>query len=138
MMKITLRISSLLIVLFSWSASVWAQPANDDCSGAFNVVFSTSEANVVVTEGDTRGATASTIPASVCSSTFYTDDIFFKFTTPAVVDPAGIVIRVYFDNSVVASDVSAIGMALYESCDPGAIPSHCFSSTVPEDNHFTL
>ncbi len=138
MMKITLRISSLLIVLFSWSASVWAQPANDDCSGAFNVVFSTSEANVVVTEGDTRGATASTIPASVCSSTFYTDDIFFKFTTPAVIDPAGIVIRVYFDNSVVASDVSAIGMALYESCDPGAIPSHCFSSTVPEDNHFTL
>ncbi|MBK9981504.1 MAG: T9SS type A sorting domain-containing protein [Saprospiraceae bacterium] len=138
MMKITLRISSLLIVLMSWSASVWAQPANDDCSGAFNVVFSASEANVVVTEGDTRGATASTIPNTVCSASFYTDDIFFKFTTPAVIDPAGFVIRVYFDNSTVATDVSAIGMALYESCGANEVASHCFSSTVPEDNNFQI
>lgn len=138
MMKITLRISSLLIVLFSWSASVWAQPANDDCSGAFNVAYSSSEANVVVTQGDTRGATASTIPTTVCSSSFYTDDIFFKFTTPALIDPAGFVIRVYFDNATVATDVSAIGMALYASCDPGEVASHCFSSTVPEDNSFSI
>ena len=137
-MKITLRISSLLIVLMSWSASVWAQPANNDCSGAFNVAFSSNEANVVVTEGDTRGATASTIPNTVCSAAFYTDDIFFKFTTPAIITAEGFVIRVYFDNSTNATDVSAIGMALYESCDPAAVASHCFSSTVPEDNKFEI
>ncbi|MEO6132259.1 MAG: hypothetical protein ABIQ02_10455, partial [Saprospiraceae bacterium] len=137
-MKITLRISSLLFVLFSWSASVWAQPANNDCSGAFNVVISSSEQNVIVTEGDTRGATASTLPATVCSTTFYTDDIFFKFTTPAVIDPNGIVARVYFDNSVNPTDVSAIGLAFYEGCGAGEIPIKCFSSTVPEDNHFDI
>ena len=137
-MKVTLRISSLLLVLILWSVQIWAQPANNDCSGAFPVVFSTSEANVVLTEGDTRGATASTIPNTVCSTTFYTDDIFFSFTTPAVIAAEGIVIRVYFDNSVVATDVSAIGAALYASCDPGEIASHCYSSTVPEDDGFAI
>lgn len=139
-MKITLRITSLFIVLFSWSASLWAQPANDNCSGALNVVFSTSEANVVVTEGDTRGATASTIPNTVCSGAFYTDDIFFKFTTPAVVPPAGIVIRAYFNNATNPTDIPAVGMALYESCDPTATASHCFSAAVddPTQNNFTI
>ncbi len=137
-MKVTLRISSLLFVLISWSAALWAQPANNDCAGAFNVVYSTSEANVVLTAGDTRGATASTIPNSVCSTIFYTDDIFFTFTTPAVVDNNGIVVKAYFDNSTTPTDVSAIGMALYASCAPGEVSSHCFSSTVPEDDRFAI
>jgi hypothetical protein len=137
-MKVTLRISSLFLFLISWSTAIWAQPANNDCSGAFPVVFSTSEDNVILTEGDTRGATASTVPNSVCSTVFYTDDIFFTFTTPDSVGPEGIVVRVYFDNSQVATDVSAIGMALYESCAPSEVPTHCFSSTVPEDDRFTI
>nr|MDQ3017413.1 hypothetical protein [Bacteroidota bacterium] len=138
MMKVTLRISSLLLFVFAWSTAMWAQPANDNCSGAFPVVYSGSEATVVVTEGDTRGATASTIPANVCSTTFYTDDIFFSFTTPVDVGEAGIVIRTFFDNALNTNDVSAVGMALYDSCDPNAIASHCFSSTVPEDDRFNV
>ncbi len=137
-MRLILRISSLLVVLISWSTELWSQPANDDCAGALNVVYSVSEANVILTSGDTRGATASTIPNAVCSTVWYTDDIFFKFTTPAIVDDNGIVIRAYFDNSTIATDVVAIGMALYESCDPGEIASNCFSSNVPEDNRFEV
>lgn len=138
MMKVTLRISSLLFVLISWSATIWAQPANDDCGGAFVVPFSASEATVVTVNGDTRGATASSVPNAVCSTIFYTDDIYFAFTTPASVDDEGIVVRAYFDNSSNPTDVSAIGMALYASCAPGEIASHCFSSTVPEDDRFEV
>src|SRR4030095_11238383 len=140
MMKVTLLISSLLIVLVSWSATVWAQPVNDNCSGALNVVFSNSEEEVVVTEGDTRGATASTVPNSVCSTVFYTDDIFFQFTTPDSVDENGIVVRAFFNNALNPNDIPAVGMALYESCDPGAVPSHCFSSAIddPGQNRFII
>ncbi len=115
-----------------------AQPLNDDCGGAFNVVISDSEENVILTSGDTRGATASSIPKTVCSTVWYTDDIFFRFTTPSFVKEKGIVIRAYFNNSSVPTDVSAIGMALYESCDSSAVATHCFSSDDPDKDRFEV
>lgn len=129
-MKVTLRFTSLMLGLMLWSFGAWAQPINDDCVDALNVVFSANEANVVVTEGDTRGGTASTEPTSVCSGSFYTDDIWFKFTTPDPVPTSGVVVRVWFDNTVTPSDVVAIGMAVYNSCDINESPLGCFSSQV--------
>lgn len=127
-MKPTLIIISLIVCAILWSPSLCAQPANDDCSGAFNIVISTSESNVVVTEGDTRGTTQSSIPADVCGYSWHDDDIFFKFTTPDSIHAEGLVIRVYFDNSKIATDLYEIGMALYESCDSLEKTSLCFSS----------
>jgi hypothetical protein len=115
-----------------------AQPLNDDCSGAFETVFSASEATVVLRAGDTRGATASTEPTSVCSGSFYTDDIWFKFTTPAVLPDHGVVVRVYFDDSLNPTDVPAIGMALYSSCAIGETPLACFSATTPDQDRIVL
>jgi len=136
-MKITLRITSLLIVLMSWSASVWAQPANDNCSGALNVVFSDSEATVVKTNGDSRGATASATPSSVCSTTFYTDDTWYKFTTPAVLPNGAAVIRVYFGDGP-STDVPAVGVALYASCGAAETPIVCLNAYTVEDNKIEL
>jgi hypothetical protein len=138
MMKVTLRFSSLFLGLILMSATAWAQPANDDCADAFEVVIGDSEANAVAVDGDTRGATASTLPASVCSGSWYTDDIWFKFTTPVDVPANGLVVRVYFNNATNPTDVSAIGMAIYESCGVDETPLRCFSSDVPEDNNLEI
>jgi hypothetical protein len=138
MMKVTLRISNLLFALLLWSAAAWAQPANDDCANAATVTYATSEATAVLTNGDSRGATASTTPTTVCSGSWYTDDTWYKFSTPAVLPPDGIVVRVYFNNAVIATDVPAIGMALYQSCAAGETALGCFSSDLPEDNKIEI
>ncbi len=138
MMKVTLRISSLFFGLVLWSATAWAQPANDDCANAIEVVFADSEANAVLVGGDTRGATASTLPTTVCSGSWYTDDIWFKFRTPANLPANGIVFKAFFNNATNPTDVSAIGMAIYESCGADETSLRCFSSDLPEDNRIEL
>ena len=137
-MKVTLRFASLFLGLFLMTATAWAQPLNDDCSGAFEVILADSEANAVAVAGDTRGATASTEPSSVCSGSWYTDDIWFKFSTPSVLPANGVIVRVYFNNAINPTDVPAIGMAIYESCGVDETPLRCFSSDVPEDNNLEL
>src|SRR5688572_11203671 len=138
MMKVTLRISNLFFALFLWSAAAWAQPANDDCATARPVAYANSEATAVLTNGDSRGATASTTPTTVCSGSWYTDDTWYVFSTPDILPPDGIIVRVYFNNAVIATDVPAIGMALYESCDLGETAIGCFSSDLPEDNRIEI
>ena len=134
-MKNHLRLLTLILLLAAWKLS--AQPANDDCTGAFNVVVSDFEENVVLTSGDTRGATASTVPTDVCSNLWSTDDIFFKFRTASVIPLEGLIIKAYFDKSQ-PTDVPAVGMALYESCDSIQSPLLCFNSNDPADNHFEI
>ena len=133
-MKVTLRISSLFFGLLLWSATAWAQPANDDCATALEVVFANSEATAVLTNGDSRGATASSVPTSVCSGSWYTDDTWYKFRTPVNLPANGVVVKAYFNNATTPTDVPAIGMAIYASCDAAETPLRCFSSDVPEDN----
>ena len=137
-MKVTLRITNLLFAIVMWSAAVWAQPANDDCANAAEVLYADSEVTAVLTDGDSRGATASTTPTTVCSGTWYTDDTWYSFTTPVDLPANGIVIRVYFNNAVNPTDVPAIGMALYNSCDASETALGCFSSDLPEDNQLVL
>ncbi len=138
MMKVTLRISSLFFGLVLWSATAWAQPANDDCANALNVVFADSEANAVLVAGDSRGATASAEPTSVCSGSWYTDDTWYTFRTPVNLPANGVVVKAFFNNATNPTDVPAVGMAIYESCDITETPLRCFSSDVPEDNSIEL
>ena len=138
MMKGSLRFFGLVAALVLWGTAAWAQPANDDCANAFEVIYSETEAGAVLTDGDSRGATASTTPTSVCSGSWYTDDTWYRFTTPTDLPANGIVVRVYFNNATNPTDVPAIGMAIYEGCDAGETPLACFSSDVPEDNRIEL
>jgi len=137
-MKVTLRISSLFFGLVLWSATAWAQPANDDCVNAFEMVVADSEANAVLVDGDTRGAVASTTPATVCSQTFYTDDVWYKFTTPAVLPADGLIIKAYFNNTVNPTDLPHVGMAVYGSCDLNAALLACYVDDDPDLNKTEL
>ena len=138
LMKPILRIPILLLTLISLTLNAWAQPANDNCAEAFQVAFSESEETVVLTNGDSRGATASTSPIlGECSLTFFTDDTWYTFTTPALMPDGYVIIRAYFRNGP-STDVPAIGMGLYESCGASETPIECFSSTVPEDDRFQI
>jgi hypothetical protein len=138
MMKVTLRFSSLFLGLVLWSVTAWAQPANDDCVNAVQLTYADDEASAVLADGDTRGATASTSPTTVCSQTFYTDDIWYKFTTPVDLPPNGVVIRAYYNNAVNLTDLASVGMAVYESCDASATPVACYVTDLPELNKTEL
>ena len=78
-MKVTLRISSLFLGIMLWSVAAWAQPSNNSCSGATPVPVSTSEAAVVLVNGDTRNATPSGVadnsPSDYCFVDHADDDV---------------------------------------------------------------
>ena len=128
----------LLSILVAAPVLCFSQPINDDCLGAVEILVGDSEVNAILTAGDSRGATASDTPISVCSGSWYTDDTWYRFRTPADLPASGIVIRAYFNNTINPTDVPAIGMAIYESCDVAETPLRCFSSDVPEDNSIEL
>lgn len=137
-MQVFLRISMWFIMVFLGTTAAFAQPENDDCASAFNIVFADNEESVIKVDGDTRGASASTLPAiGSCSGSFFSDDIWFTFTTPATLGEGEIVIRAYFGD-LPSTDVPAIGMALYAGCGDGELPITCFSSTIPEDDRIEL
>ena len=138
MMKVTLRISSLFFGLVLWSATAWAQPANDDCVDAIELVYAVDEANAILVDGDTRGAIASTTPATVCSQSFYTDDIWYKFRTPVDLPANGVVIKAYYNNATNPDDLTSVGMAVYESCDLDASVIACYVTDLPELNKTEL
>ncbi|MEP6795627.1 MAG: hypothetical protein ABJB16_14960 [Saprospiraceae bacterium] len=48
-MKSLLHILVLLLPFHLWAWSLYAQPANDDCAGAYDVVVSDFEENVILT-----------------------------------------------------------------------------------------
>jgi hypothetical protein len=128
------RFFTLLFALLTTFTTAFAQPANDDCATAVPLTYAADEASAIPVQGDTRGGTASTVPTSVCSGSFYTDDIWYSFTTPATLPELGTQIRAYFDKSTTATDVTAVGMAIYSSCGAGEVPIVCFSSDIPGEN----
>ena len=129
----------ILLITIVWGyGKALSQPANDDCNAPIEVAYAPNEASANFTAGDTRGATPSVTPVSVCSGTFYYDDVWFAFTTPDTLPSAGITVKAYFDTAQVHSDVIAIGMAVYSGCDAAAIPMRCFSSEDPDDTSVEL
>jgi hypothetical protein len=127
-----------IILLVSWWSNAWAQPANDDCANAFQLGFANSEAEAILGNGDTRGATASTSPSTVCSQTFYTDDVWYKFTTPSILPDGGIIIKAYFDNLANPTDLPHVGMAVYAGCGIDEVLVSCYVDDDPERNKTEL
>lgn len=127
------RLTPLLtLVALLFSIHAYAQPANDNCSTATEITLAADEASCVPVTGNTVGATQSNTPTSVCSGSWFADDIWFKFTTGATIPDGSVVIKTEFGS--VSGDVPAVGMAIYESCGMSEIPLSCFSSAEPEDN----
>ncbi len=129
---------NLIILLLSSYSITWAQPANDDCANAFQLELANGEAEAILVDGDTRGATASATPSTVCSQTFYTDDVWYKFTTPSILPDGGIVIKAYFDNIVNPTDLPHVGMAIYEGCGFDEALVSCYVNDDPELNKTEL
>lgn len=131
-------LSAFVFVLASLSSiAVFAQPANDLCSGAIELTLGGSEATAVYTAGTTVGTVdgATTPGPSVCSGNFYRDDVWYKFTIPA--DSTGKAITVRVNNAVV-NGLSPVGMAIYTSnvCDATNAPYLCTNFTATDDARF--
>lgn len=123
----TLKGASALLtfaLMFVASASM-AQLANDDCSGAITITYAADSAACSPTTGTTVGATQSADPADVCSGSWFDDDVWFTFTTPATM-PTAVVVRMYLD-SAISTDIVNPGMALYAGCGNAEMSIACFS-----------
>ena len=126
----------LLLLTFLFSKQILAQPANDDCTGAIEFTIGADEASCVEVEGTTVGATESSEPTSVCSGSWFADDVWFKFTTGSTLPEGSIVMKVNFGTE--GADLLFVGMAVYESCGTNEIPILCFSDDVAEKNQLAL
>ena len=136
--NLTLRNLTPLITLLAllFSTQVFAQPANDDCSGAIEFTIAPDEASCVEVPGTTIDATGSTEPADVCSGSWFGDDVWFKFTTGATLPEGSIIMKVNFGTE--GADLPYVGMAVYESCGANEIPLLCFSDDAAEKNQLAL
>ena len=121
-----------------WTSAIIAQPANDDCINAIQIALAESEPEAVLVDGDTRGATASITPSTICSQSFYTDDVWYKFTTPADLPVDGIVIKAYFNNVEIPTDLPHVGMAVYAGCASDEPLVSCYVNDDPELNRTEL
>ena len=125
-----------ICVMLSLSSYAYAQPANDDCANAIAITLADDEASCVLVEGNTLGGTPSADPASVCSGTWFADDIWFTFDTGDDIPSGGIFVKAFFgDNN---ADVPAVGMAIYSGCGASDTPIACFSSADPAQNQHLL
>jgi hypothetical protein len=123
------------LVLFI-STNVFAQPANDDCSGALELTIGADEASCTPVAGNTVGATGSTTPASVCSGSWFGDDIWYSFTTPNELAEGGYIVKALFGGST--DDVLSVGLAVYSDCGNDSTPLYCFSDDDPERNSILI
>ncbi len=120
MKKILTTILSLALCFTA--VSVFAQaPANDDCANAVALTIYPDEASCVQTTGTTVNGTASASPTSVCSGSWFSDDVWFSFTTGATVPSTGVAVKVTYGTA------TSVGMALYASCGANETPLGCFS-----------
>ncbi len=117
-----------LLVLLCTSALVFAQPANDDCSTPTIMILGADSLSCIPVPGDTRGTVDATlVPApAVCSGTWFTDDVWFSFTTDDNPPTDGVTVEVRLDPSS-GTELMEQGMAIYQSCDLDEIALACFS-----------
>ena len=126
--KFTFISKLLSLFLLLGTMNLFAQPANDLCSGATPMTLAADEASCTWVDADTRetvSAIGVTAP-SVCSAGWYADDVWFSFETGATVPTSGIVVKTEYGSQT--DDVQTLGMAFYYSCDPSEDPFLiCFS-----------
>jgi len=77
--------------------------------------------------GDTRGATQSANPTSVCSGSWFADDVWFSVILGNEVPENGINVEIIFDPIDDPDNVPAVGVAIYNGCGVNELPVACFS-----------
>ena len=112
---------------------MFAQPANDDCSGAIALTVAPDEASATPVAGTTSGATGSTSPTSVCSGSWFGDDVWYTFSTGATAPANGVTIKA---TASTGSIFQPLGMAIYLGCGANEVPIACMSQTA--DDFMTL
>lgn len=125
MQKIYLSIA-LLLTAFAAQAQA---PANDDCAGATAVPYAANAAACTSTLVTTTGATQSA-NANSCSATWYDDDVWYTFTTPAVL-PDTVVIK------GTPGTLVNWGMSVYASCTATSDIA-CFSGSTGGPNGLNI
>lgn len=98
---------------------LFAQPVNDFCDQAIELTIYDSEAEAILTPGTTEGVTdglTDPIPMP-CSANFFRDDVWYYCTAPDDVAALGYAVKVYYGGP---GDMPDFGIAIYNSCDPGA------------------
>lgn len=113
------------LVLFI-STNVFAQPANDDCANATAITIGADGNACSAVEGTTLDATQSVTPVSVCSGSWFADDVWYTLTTPNELPNGTLIIETEFGST--GTDVIAVGMAIYAGCGENEAPLVCFSN----------
>ena len=119
----------LLIHLLLFGITLLAQPANDRCSSPTLLDIGLNAETCIPIRGDTRGtedATTVENAPEVCSGSWFTDDVWYSFTTGDITPPFGVTVEVRLD-STVDTELIEHGMAIYADCDENTDPIDCFS-----------
>lgn len=112
---------------------LFAQPANDMCSGAISLTVYDTEAEAVRVDGDTRNTVDGSLDGiPVCSGNFYRDDVWYSITAPSEPNEAGYAVKVYY--AELPDDVDSFGMAVYTSCDAVASNIAIFCGNSPRND----
>lgn len=114
----------LTLTLILCGSTLFAQPANDNCSGAIEIAIAADMAACVPISGTTVGANPDdqgTNPTSVCSGSWFRDDVWYRFNTGDEVPGKSLVVDVEFSN------IDNAGIAFYASCGVEEISLNCAS-----------
>ena len=106
-----------------------AQPSNDDCSSATPLLIAIDSASCVPIIGDTRN-TQNAIDIEgpeVCSSSWYSDDVWYSIEIGNELPPNGVTLEVRLDPDS-GTELTEHGLALYfNDCSSTSEPIDCFS-----------
>ncbi|MEM1322288.1 MAG: T9SS type A sorting domain-containing protein [Bacteroidota bacterium] len=133
-----ISVPSLCLCLFVLllRSTLHAQPINDECSAAIFLPLAEDRLSCQQIAGTTFDATGSQDPRSVCSTSWFGDDVWYAITTGDAFPTELIVIRCYFGGE--PGDLPAIGMAIYPSCATDAQPLTCYTTTEASYNNIKL
>jgi len=124
---LTLQKIFSLALFFGIAGLCSAQVPNDRCENATVITLGADSGQCTPVSGTTVGAEDATLIAGpiVCSGTWYSDDVWFQFTTDANPPVNGINV----ESILGAGDAPELGMAVYDGCDPTNEPFDCFSDS---------
>ncbi len=116
-------------LLIGFAGICSAQLENDRCENATVMLLGASYSDCSPITGTTIGAEdARTIEGPiVCSANWYSDDVWFQFSTNDNPPSNGIIIESIY--SGINGEVPELGMAVYDGCDPTDEPYDCFSDS---------
>ncbi len=129
----------LTLVALSACTMLFAQPANDNCSGAISLTLAPNEASAVWTNGTTLNTVdaAGVVGPTVCSTNFYRDDVWYKLTIPTSSTKKAFTIKI--DNTT-PGGMTLAGMAIYptNSCAASNAPYICGNFAAGDLTQFRL